>query len=404
MNYTGVKLIENFIKDAKAWERAGIYKKSEAKYIKALRIYDSCLLYPWGNKIIVKNLTGSIAKFSLASSIKNPCFDAATAVFLSMDDNDAETALLWLEKLLNTREISAKNQEILTRFADIYLDNHDIVILLAEIFINLNRCDFSARKIYRKVLTFSDLDSEKRIMVQEYLSRENKKGKGREDVKLLGDSLSEHSIPKMENLPKEVISSDSQSFPILRSGLNILIITWEKCINIVLILFKKLFKLLAWLFKSLYMLLSKFAVFLREREKVRLALKWGISAIVCTGLIILMVNTFFRLFPEKIKKPHHENIQKIISVEHVSKRAPALFTIQVAAYLKKQYGQAYVSKLKAEGLDAYLSKVEGGGKTWFLVRISQFPDKKTASAYGRKLKKQGYIEDFFVDNNTRRQR
>ena len=43
-------------------------------------------------------------------------------------------------------------------------------------------------------------------------------------------------------------------------------------------------------------------------------------------------------------------------------------------------------------------KVNGGGKTWFVVRVSEFADKKSAADYGRKLKRQKIIDDFFVNN------
>ena len=78
---------------------------------------------------------------------------------------------------------------------------------------------------------------------------------------------------------------------------------------------------------------------------------------------------------------------------------PKPFTIQVAAYLKKRHADAYVILLKKKGLDAFIHQVDGGGKSWFLVRISSFPDKAEAESYGRQLKSDGLIEDFFVDNN-----
>jgi nicotinamide riboside kinase len=42
--------------------------------------------------------------------------------------------------------------------------------------------------------------------------------------------------------------------------------------------------------------------------------------------------------------------------------------------------------------------VDGGGKTWFVVRVSEFADKKSADTYGRHLKQQKIIDDFFVTN------
>ncbi len=74
------------------------------------------------------------------------------------------------------------------------------------------------------------------------------------------------------------------------------------------------------------------------------------------------------------------------------------FTIQVAAYLKPKHAQRYVDILKKKEIDARIKKVYGGGKTWFVVRVSEFIDKKSAAAYGQKLKKEKIIDDFFVNN------
>ena len=74
------------------------------------------------------------------------------------------------------------------------------------------------------------------------------------------------------------------------------------------------------------------------------------------------------------------------------------YTIQIAAFLSQPHAENYTKKLKKTGLDARFVKVEGKSKTWFLVRISKFPDKSSAAAYGQKLKREGLIKDFFVAN------
>jgi len=75
------------------------------------------------------------------------------------------------------------------------------------------------------------------------------------------------------------------------------------------------------------------------------------------------------------------------------------FTIQVAAYLKQSHADRYLGKLKDRGLKAHIKKTRGGGKIWYLIRVSHFKTKQEAAAYGRKLKSQGKIEDFFVSNS-----
>ena len=77
------------------------------------------------------------------------------------------------------------------------------------------------------------------------------------------------------------------------------------------------------------------------------------------------------------------------------------FTIQVAAYLKPEDAQGYVSYLKKRGLNAYWRKRKGTEKTYYQVRVSHFADKASAKAYGASLKAQGIIDDFYVANYDR---
>ncbi len=395
MDKTGKNLIHRLVKEAKSWEQAGIYKKSEKLYIRAVRIYDSFLLYPWRNRKTSKNLTCSIAKFSLACSIRNPIFDSAVEYFLSISPDDADIALLWLEHLssIAPAEPGVKDKEILTNIAEIHTGNPEFVMLIADIFTKLNRCDFTARKIYKKALNIPDLKQTTREAIKECLGAENKK-------------LSSFAVSKESSSFDTDILKGKKTGKTFKSDISTRKFTGDSVLNVINVInyrlqqiFKQIFTIILALLKSFFNAISEIISFIRKREKFKIIAKWGISAVICIGIIIFMVNTFSRLFNEK--KPEFQ--KKYEFKENIHKTEPALkklFTIQVAAYLKKKYGDAYVAKLQAKGLDAYLSKTEGGGKTWFIVRISKFPDKKEASQYGKKLKKQGYIDDFFVDNNS----
>jgi septal ring-binding cell division protein DamX len=77
------------------------------------------------------------------------------------------------------------------------------------------------------------------------------------------------------------------------------------------------------------------------------------------------------------------------------------FTLQVAAYLKRDYALKFVEDLKRKGLDAYFTETASGGKLWYQVRISHFPDQQSAREYGRRLKDQNLIDDFYVANYVR---
>jgi hypothetical protein len=73
----------------------------------------------------------------------------------------------------------------------------------------------------------------------------------------------------------------------------------------------------------------------------------------------------------------------------------------VAAYLKQEYAIKLVEELKHKGHDAYWTETSSGGKLWYQVRISHFPDQQSAREYGRNLKWKGLIDDFYVTNYLR---
>ncbi len=77
------------------------------------------------------------------------------------------------------------------------------------------------------------------------------------------------------------------------------------------------------------------------------------------------------------------------------------YTLQVAAYLKAEYALKLVEELKGKGLDAYWTETASGGKRWYQVRISRFPDPQTARDVGRDLKARGVIDDFYVTNYSK---
>jgi len=49
-------------------------------------------------------------------------------------------------------------------------------------------------------------------------------------------------------------------------------------------------------------------------------------------------------------------------------------------------------------VDVFWKKATGTKKTWYQVRVSHFPDKVSAKAYGESLKAKGIIDDFYIAN------
>jgi hypothetical protein len=134
---------------------------------------------------------------------------------------------------------------------------------------------------------------------------------------------------------------------------------------------------------------GRLVAWIRMNERTGLVLKMGFFGIISICFLWFMVNTLSHMLQSKTPEK-----EAIIVQDKV--RMP--FTIQVAAYLKQIHADRYVDSLRKRQIEADVKRTEGGGKTWFVVRVSQFADKKSAAAYGVKLKQQGLIDDFFVNN------
>jgi cell division protein FtsN len=119
-------------------------------------------------------------------------------------------------------------------------------------------------------------------------------------------------------------------------------------------------------------------------------LKTSLLVIFAGWLLFFMAGTVSHLFQSDLAEKKNQPV-----VAQLAKP----FTIQVAAYLKQSFADRYVQELTEKGLDARVKKVKGGGKTWYVVQVSQFKDKKSAAAFGSTLKQQKIIDDYFVNNN-----
>ena len=122
-------------------------------------------------------------------------------------------------------------------------------------------------------------------------------------------------------------------------------------------------------------------------------MKWTALGLAGAGLVVLMVNTAVHLIPTQEAppiEPAPEQPAEVIVIDP--------FTLQVAAYLKVEHAEKYVTELKKQGLDAYYTEAKGTKSHWFQVRISHFPTKDAARAHGEELKARGVIDDFYVAN------
>jgi len=367
LNLIGKKMISKYIKEGVAWERAGIFKRSEEKYYKALRIYDSFLISPFSARSLAEKISGAVAKFMAVTDVTDTAFEKASTLFLRLSPHDEDMTLLWLRRLFQTKDLDLKtmDHDILTLIAENHHTSNRILPLLTNIFIQLERTDYTAQKVYKQALTYLKKDSSKRVIIQ----------------KLVRDNEEDGQIPSKLSFAK--------SSPVTRERS-------KKKSNISNLL-KKIFSPFIKLPELVISTGKKFFQLISTNEKSKTYIRYSLiflCLLLATGILF---NTFSIVMGPKSETRNVKPDQVTAPV----KAPPApemLYTIQIAAFLSKPHARKYSDRLIKSGLDARVVKVKGKSKTWFLVRISKFKDKSSAAAYGQKLKQEGLIKDFFVAN------
>lgn len=375
LDFIGRKRLEGMMKEGEIWERAGVLSRAEKTYENAIRIYDSFLLSPLFAKKIGSRLAGTLARFSLTAGIERPHFKLASAVYLRSSPGDEILAILWLEQLKKGGVAGTIEQEVLTALADIHYTHKKLVILLADVLLDLGRMDYSAKRVYKTLLDDPELTREIKTAFREKIHGllgvpQEAAGPG-ESAEILGNNGAGRVVST---------SPDGRGSP-------------KQFLRGVAVFFTRFVKyVVRGLGATLYCCIHYFRraiAWVRERERVRFYLRAGAMGILSVWLLFFMGNTISHILKSRTleKEPRMMEIQ-----------TPKPFTIQVAAYLKQVHADRYAAVLKQKGIVPIITKVTGGGKTWYVVRISEFPDKATAAAFGKKLKAEKIIDDFFVSN------
>ncbi len=382
LDFIGRTRLEGMMKEGEIWERTGVLSRAEKTYENAIRIYNSFLLSPLFAKNIGNRLAGTLARFSLTAGIERPHFKLASAVYLRSSPGDEILATLWLEQLKREGVAGPLEQEVLTALADIHYTHKRLVILLAEVLLDLGRMDYSAKRVYKTLLDdpqlAGEIETSFREKIHELLGVKTPGG-GWEAAEIPGDnglgrvvSTSPDGRGSQKQFLRGVAAFFVRFLPALftggvkhgvrglGAGLTFCILYFRRAISLV-----------------------------RKREGMGFYLRAGAMGILSVWLLFFMGNTISHILKSRAleKEPRMMEIQ-----------VPKPFTIQVAAYLKQVHSDRYAAILKQKGIIPVIKKVEGGGKTWYVVRISEFPDKVAAAAFGKKLKAEKIIDDFFVSN------
>jgi len=415
MDVAGLWRIRGLVREAQLWERSGIATRAEKKFVRAVRIYDSAWISPLAAGRAGPMLISSLARFYLASGSRRREIQGAASVWLAQNPKDKSLALFWLERIQDQDVAGTFTQSILTVLADTWYADPELCRILVDVFLDQGRMDFSARRLYRSFLDMIDMtgednDASKQDKVRAEMIRDMMSERldtpepypdpepempepglgslGDERVDLttfmpgdkggggqfagLGDQAFEDGPAGWR--PEDEIHAGQQTsgrVSSLVSGIS------RKAAGGGSFIADRTGK-------------AKYAVLnlIQAREKW-----WGRVRgimIACLGvwLIFFVWGTLSHMF--KTAEQPARQIKIVI---------PKPFTIQVAAYHKKAHADRYMATLAQKGLEATMKVTDGGGKTWYLVRVSEFTDQKSAQVCGNRLKTDHIIDEFFVTKN-----
>jgi hypothetical protein len=227
--------------------------------------------------------------------------------------------------------------------------------------------DFTARQIYAQVMDAPDLKPGFQQEIENLTGKEPG-----EDIPLVREPVKQKQQPKRKAETPFVLKR--------------LLPAMTKAVRAAA---GKLWRGMVWPVQSAARFMGRVRTGIAGEARWRFRIKVGILVCVFAGMAGFIYHTIFYL-----KTP--EPVTKIETV--IQERVPKPFTIQVAAYLAETHARRYVTQLTRQGVDARIKKTTGGGKTWYLIQVSEFEDRQAAAAFGNHLKSENIIEEFFVSN------
>lgn len=406
LDLAGRRRIRGLVREGALWEQAGIRSRAEERYLKAVRVFDSILISPWAGRNLSVDLTRVMAGFYLTGEVASPGFRQAAARHLLCRPEDETLAMLWLDRYLGESQLPLSDgldNAVLSVLADAHCQRPRIAQRLAVPFLEQERADVTARRLYRSVLTHLDEDSGAefpqayREKMTSLLGSETSLAKAGQNL-VQGTDVPAQDEPSGETLADQVFGAgirgegscpEGTPAPARDGGLTpyagkVFKIPATALVYTVRSLFRGGFRAGTGSVILVRDALSR----LNEKGTVkRYAKVLGMSVLTVWAGFFLWTS-LAHVFKTTGTKP----------VVHSVGQVSGAFTIQVAAYLKQSHADRYLEKLRNRGVAAHVKKAQGGGKTWFLVRVSYFKTKEEAGTFGRKLKAEGKIDDFFVSN------
>ncbi len=425
-SFFGRRRLDRLMNEATVWERAGMAREARQTLAKAESTLDSFYFSPFSRKKPARKLLARLARFQLSQSHPGPDSDGIVGRYLRLFPTDREAAIKWLERALSGRSLTIHSYEIAAAIGSAHEEDPAIQRMLARFYLDEGCCDFAALGTFRLLVEGEDPLEDELLggIINLFLSQQradklalevyimgHRRGRAgallmegiaacrhlvlptpltqplldAADVILEKSSATQRRAMATNFLPEidekqDATPKPKKRLPRLTIGPTLLK-AWGKTGQVV----RKTVSEIVFAGQKIGSGLSS--------RPARQALKWGALGVfaICVGW--LAVTTVLHVAREL------EPVQQAPEPVLVPVADP--FTLQVAAYLKEDDARRYVDQLKEKGLDAYWTPATGNNKTWYQVRVSHFKTKNAARSMGETLKKQHFIDDYYVANYKR---
>jgi hypothetical protein len=420
----GARRIRQLARLAGSAERQGLQAEAEGRLRAALAVCDSFLLSPAMRRRYLPPVAGRLARFYLGRNLTDPAAEGFVAAYLARHPQDAEVAEQWVRHVLEREETADGHEELAGRLGAAHPGNKRIQHGLARFYLMLERTDYTALQSYRRLWDSGvPIPPEFCAALAALLRREGRNDEWARQVCRqagLRPAAPELSVaaPAIQDKPGRALPekralaqpepedfggeafrmSPAADEPDDDEALESRQASWRPV--------RLDLGRLSGMGRDLR------AVFRESAQSLRRSLAGADPGRVLAhpaaryALVLLPVcalaaaGAWLALRPGEVARPPITPLPAPVAPAG----SPAVvetgpYTLQVAAYLKSEYALKFVEDLKTKGIDAYWTETASGDKRWYQVRISHFPDAAAARDYGRRLKQQGAVDDFYVTHS-----
>ena len=383
LNRMGIHLAARHLREAEAWNRAGMSIEAQAAFRSGAAIFDSFWLSPLTRRKKASWFQRARARFYLGFDSATTHARSVVAAYLNLNPGDADVAQEWLEQLpIYPAHLEAEH-EAAARVGRALEEHPEIQQRLMHFYLSVRRFDFDARLTCQRVWQSGHYPSDDLVRklcrmllegtllsswaLQVYLKAHD----AGEERALEGVAAAVRFLPPTDENRDALAAAKSVVAEMDPERLN-----------------------------DLARRFAPFAAAIKPRPRWRppawsrqaVSGPWLSRLAVAAPLVVLLtISVWYLSRPGPDPPP-----EVVMEVEEPVVIDP--FTIQVAAFTRAGDAKRFVDQLIIKGLDAFWTKASSTNRTWYQVKVSHFASKAQARSYGNELKSRGLIDDFYVAN------